>query len=271
MNPILQAILLGIVEGVTEFLPISSTGHLLVAEQFLGYHDAAKTFTVVIQMGAIFAVLWYYRNDLLKRIAGLATPEGQKFWLNLIVATIPAAVLGLTLDKYLEKFTTITVVALAFLIGGILLWWFEDVRDQNPRTESLEPKFESMTMMQSLQIGLAQCLALVPGVSRSGASIVGGLFTGLNRVTATAFSFYLGLPILGLAGLYKLYKGRDTLSSLPGGSAALLVGIVVSFVVALLVVGWLLRYISRNNFKSFALYRIVAGVVLLAFSLLHII
>lgn len=263
----LNAIILGLVEGITEFLPISSTGHLIVAQRLLGFQDNAATFLVVIQIGAILAVVFYYYKDLLARVIGLfqGKPAALRFWLNLVIATVPAALIALSLERFLSALDTPLVVGLALVIGGVILWVLEERRaEQNAVPEPLEPMIDSITPVQALWIGLAQVLAVVfPGTSRSGASIVSGWLLGLNRVTATAFSFYLGLPILGLAGLYKLYKARDTLSTLPGGAPALLVGTLVSGVVAFAAVGWLLRYVSRHNFKGFAIYRIVAGSVIL--------
>ena len=270
----INAIILGLVEGITEFLPISSTGHLIVTQRLLGFKDSASTFLVVIQIGAILAVVFYYYKDLLARVIGLfqGQPVALRFWLNLVIATAPAALIALSLEQYLNALDTPLVVGWALIIGGVILWLLEERRaKQNAVPEPLEPMIDSITPVQALWIGLAQVLAVVfPGTSRSGASIVGGWLLGLNRVTATAFSFYLGLPILGLAGLYKLYKARDTLSALPGGAPALLVGTLVSGVVAFAAVSWLLRYVSRNNFKGFAIYRIVAGSVILALVALRV-
>ena len=270
----INAIILGLVEGITEFLPISSTGHLIVTQRLLGFKDSASTFLVVIQIGAILAVVFYYYKDLLARVIGLfqGKPVALRFWLNLVIATAPAALIALSLEQYLNALDTPLVVGWALIIGGVILWLLEEHRaKQNAVPEPLEPMIDSITPVQALWIGLAQVLAVVfPGTSRSGASIVGGWLLGLNRVTATAFSFYLGLPILGLAGLYKLYKARDTLSALPGGAPALLVGTLVSGVVAFAAVSWLLRYVSRNNFKGFAIYRIVAGSVILALVALRV-
>lgn len=270
----INAIILGLVEGITEFLPISSTGHLIVTQRLLGFKDSASTFLVVIQIGAILAVVFYYYKDLLARVIGLfqGKPVALRFWLNLVIATAPAALIALSLEQYLSALDTPLVVGWALIIGGVILWLLEERRaKQNAVSEPLEPMIDSITPVQALWIGLAQVLAVVfPGTSRSGASIVGGWLLGLNRVTATAFSFYLGLPILGLAGLYKLYKARDTLSALPGGAPALLVGTLVSGVVAFAAVSWLLRYVSRNNFKGFAIYRIVAGSVILALVALRV-
>ena len=262
MDAIIHAIILGIVEGITEFLPISSTGHLIVTEKLIGFSDPNETFAVVIQMGAILAVVWFYWRDLLVRIRDLFRGKTQ-FWVNLIVGAIPAFVIGFLVDRFVGIPDQPTIIAAALILGGIALWLIENARERNPQPEPFEPQFDQMTTMQALQVGLWQCVALIPGVSRSGASIVGGLLSGMNRVTATAFSFYLGIPVLGAAGLYKLYKARDTLSSLPGGSVALIIGIVVSFITAFLAVSWLLRFVSRNNFKGFAIYRIVAGVAIL--------
>ena len=267
MDSIIQAVILGLVEGITEFLPISSTGHLIVAEQLLGFSDPSKTFTVVIQIGAILAVILFYYKDLLARVGGLfgGKPQALKFWLNLIIATLPAAVIGLLLEPYLTFLDTPLTVALALIIGGIILFALETVRGKkNAEPEPSEPMIDSITPKQALLIGAAQVLAVIfPGTSRSGASIVGGWLVGLNRVTATAFSFYMGIPALGAAGLYKLYKARDELGSLTGGAPALLVGSLVSAVTAFLAVRWLLKYVSKNDFKGFAIYRIVAGVVIL--------
>ena len=270
----INAIILGLVEGITEFLPVSSTGHLIVTQRILGFQDNAATFLVVIQIGAILAVVFYYYKDLLARVIGLfqGKPTALRFWLNLVIATVPAALIALSLERYLSALDTPLVVGLALVIGGVILWLLEEKRaKQNAVPEPLEPMIDSITPVQALWIGLAQVLAVIfPGTSRSGASIVGGWLLGLNRVTATTFSFYLGLPILGLAGLYKLYKARDTLSTLPGGAPALLVGTLVSGIVAFAAVSWLLRYVSRNNFKGFAIYRIVAGSVILVLVALRV-
>jgi undecaprenyl-diphosphatase len=261
---IINAIILGIVEGLTEFLPISSSGHLIVAERLLGFKDSAETFTVVIQVGSILAVIWYYRNDLIKRVLGLSSSNIQRFWLNIIIASVPAGLLGLIFAKKIDAlFFHPVPVAIALIVGGIILWVIESRPSSHTQTTELAD-VDAVTPMQALWIGIAQIFSVVfPGTSRSGSTIVGGMLTGLNRATATAFSFYLGMPILVLASLYKLYKARDSLSSIPGGSLALIVGTVVSFASAFLVVGWLLNYVSKNNFKPFAIYRVVLGVIIL--------
>ncbi|MBA3757327.1 undecaprenyl-diphosphate phosphatase [Candidatus Saccharibacteria bacterium] len=259
---LLQALLLGIIEGLTEFLPISSTGHLIIAEEYIAFKDTAKVFTVVIQLGAIAAVAWYYRNDLAQRIAGLFGGQRRhiNFWLNLFFATLPAGLLGLALANQFENYATPTVVAVALILGGIVLW----LVDRAPTTEKPEAiKLDDISRTQALSVGLVQCMALIPGVSRSGASIVGGLLTGLNRTTATAFSFYLGIPVLGLASIYKLTTDWDKVGQISGGLPGIAVGAIAAFVTALFAVSWLLRYITTHNFRPFAYYRILLGIVVL--------
>lgn len=262
MIAILQAIMLGIIEGLTEFLPISSTGHLVVAERVLGYKDAAELFTVVVQLGAIAAILWYYRKDLIAKVQGLFNDKKvQRFWVNWIAATIPAGIAGVLFADQLSKFATVKTVAISLILGGILIWLIETYHQPRPATE--KPKLESLTTMQAVQVGCYQILSLIPGVSRSGATIMGGLLSGIDRVTATAFSFYLSMPILILASGYKLVKDGDKISQVSGGSPALIIGTIAAFVSALIVVKWLLHFVARNNFKPFAYYRIGFGVLIL--------
>jgi undecaprenyl-diphosphatase len=281
MGPIIHAIILGIVEGLTEFLPISSTGHLIVAEHVIAYRDTAELFTVVIQIGAIGAVMWYYRLDLIQKITGFFKREksANKFWVNLVIATIPAGLIGVALDKTLQKYAEPRVVAWMLILGGIILWAVETYHHQNnadrPRQrphEAPQARLDTITSKQALGVGVAQVASLVPGVSRSGATIVGGLLSGLDRVTATAFSFYLSIPVMILASGYKILKQRHDISGLPGGAPALIVGIVVAFITGLMAVSWLLSYISRHDFKNFAYYRIGFGIfilLLLAGGFLH--
>jgi undecaprenyl-diphosphatase len=259
---VFQAIILGIIEGLTEFLPISSTGHLIVAEDMMGYQDTSKLFTVVIQTGAILAVVWFYRHQLWRLFADIFKGDkiARRFFLVWIIATIPAGVAGLLLDDKLETYAVTLTVAITTIVGGIIIWLVETYHTSPPAPK--EAKLEKLTIKQSVQIGLYQMLALIPGVSRSGASIIGGMLSGLDRVTATAFSFYLGIPILLLAGAYKLATGD--VSDVPGGSGALIAGLIASFITALIVVGWLLRYVSRHDLKIFAYYRIIFGIFLLA-------
>lgn len=261
---ILKAIFLGVVEGLTEFLPISSTGHLIVAERVIGFKDAAELFTVVVQIGAIAAVVWYYRVDILSKVTGLFKREDKsiKFWVNLIIATIPAGLIGLALDKTLQKYAVPSTVAWALILGGMALLAVE-VYQRAPRSPSAA-RLDEVTPKQALGVGFVQVMALIPGVSRSGATIIGGLLAGLDRVTATAFSFYLSIPIMVLASGYKLAKHHSEISSLPGGAAALAAGVISAFVTGLFAVSWLIKYISRHDFKGFAYYRIAFGCLVLA-------
>ncbi len=260
---ILQAIFLGIIEGLTEFLPISSTGHLIVSEKLIGYKDSAEIFTVVIQIGAIAAVLWYYRKDILDKIRGLFQGENSEvnFWKNYVIATIPAGLAGLLIEKKLNNLATLPVVASALILGGIAILLIE--RSHIPLAKSNSPKLESISTMQAFKVGCYQVLALIPGVSRSGATIMGGLLSGLDRLTATAFSFYLSIPIMVIASGYKLFKDFDLLKTVSGGGASIIIGTITSFVTALFVINWLLKYVSRHNFKPFAYYRIILGIIIL--------
>ncbi len=268
---ILQAIILGIVEGLTEFLPISSTGHLIVAENMLGYHDSAKLFTIVVQLGAILAVAWHYKDDLIKRVRALIAKEkaAKSFWTNLVIATLPAGIVGLLLEKTFEKIALPSTVAVALIVGAGVIFWAE--ARFGPATRDREVKLDQITRKQALQVGLAQVVALVPGVSRSGATIIGGMAVGINRVTAVTFSFYMGLPVLGLASLYKLLKNRNQIAQLPGGGVALIMGTLAAFVSATIVIKWLLKYVAHNDFRAFGYYRLYLGILLLILVALRVV
>lgn len=262
MSAIFEAIILGIIEGLTEFLPVSSTGHLIVVGQALGFKDAEDIFTVVIQVGAIAAVIWYFRQDLWQRVGGLIRRDVQalRFWKLLVIASIPAGILGLFLDAYMEAITKPIVVAIMLILGGIVLW----VVDRKPVVHrEIKPRIDDISGKQAWIVGLAQCVAILPGVSRSGATIVGGLGAGLDRPTATAFSFYLSIPVLVMASVYKLVVHRNAIGDISGGWAAIIVGIICAFLTALAAVSWFLHYVSRHNFKPFAYYRIMLGVLIL--------
>lgn len=258
---LLKALVLGIVEGLTEFLPISSTGHLILVGDLLHFNnETGKVFEIVIQTGAIFAICWEYRLKISSVLSGLLKWEAaaKKFTLNLIIAFLPLALLGLTFGKYLKAHLFKPVpVALAFIIGALIIFWAEK-REHKIRVTEVE----DLTPLDALKLGLAQALALIPGTSRSGATIIGGLLFGLSRKAATEFSFFLAIPTLIVASLYDLYKHRDLLSSadLPIFS----VGLIAAFFSALLAVRGLLRYISQHDFTAFAWYRIVFGVAVLA-------
>ena len=258
---LIKALILGVVEGLTEFLPISSTGHLILAGDLLHFNDEkAKLFSIVIQVGAILAICWEYRAKIVAVLSGLGNDkQAQKFVLNLIVAFMPLAVLGLLFGKLIKAalFKPIPV-ALAFIIGALVIIWAEK-REHNIRVESVD----ELSVFDALKLGLAQAFALIPGTSRSGATIIGGLLFGLSRKAATEFSFFLAIPTLITASAYDLYKHRDLLHF--GDDAAMFaVGLLAAFVSALLAVKGLLRYISHHNFIVFAWYRIVFGLVVIA-------
>jgi undecaprenyl-diphosphatase len=257
---LLKALILGLVEGFTEFLPISSTGHLILAGDLLGFNDEkGKMFEVVIQFGAILAVCWEYRARLGAVATGLRAgkEDARRFVLNLAVAFMPAALLGLLFASMIKHYLFKPVpVALAFIVGGLLILWAER-RKHVIRIQEVD----EMTWRDALKIGLAQSLALIPGTSRSGATIIGGLFFGMSRKAATEFSFFLAIPTLFAASAYELVKYRHLLSADDLGMFA--VGGVASFVSAFLAVRGLLRYISRHDFSAFAWYRIGFGIIVL--------
>ena len=254
-----KAFVLGVVEGLTEFLPISSTGHLILAGDLLGFNDEkAKVFEIVIQTGAMLAVVWEYRERFRRVIAGLASDRvAQRFVLNLIIAFIPAAVLGLAFGKAVKGYLFHAVpVALAFVIGGFIILWVER-RQRRVTVESVD----DMTWGDALKVGFAQALALIPGTSRSGATIIGGMLFGLSRRAATEFSFFLAVPTLIAAGAYDFWKNRALFDS--GDLGLFGVGSITAFASAFVCVRWLIRYIATHDFKPFAWYRIVFGAVVL--------
>ncbi len=260
---LVKAAIMGVVEGLTEFLPISSTGHLILTGALLGFHDEkAKVFDIAIQTGAILAVILVYWQKIRSTIVALPSEaEAQRFAANVLVAFLPAVVLGLLLGKAIkEHLFTPGVVATTFIVGGFIILWAEKRTATAVRIETVE----QMRWPDALKLGLVQCLALVPGTSRSGATIIGGMLLGLSRRAATDFSFYLAIPTLIGAGAYSLLKERDRLSAADLPMFA--VGLFFSFVSAWLCVRWLLRYISTHSFTPFAWYRIAFGVIVLATS-----
>ena len=258
---LVKAAIMGVVEGLTEFLPISSTGHLILAGSLLGFDDdKAKVFDIAIQTGAIFAVILVYWHKIHDTLVALPSQrKAQRFALNVLVGFIPAVVLGLLLGKYIKAhlFTPV-VVATTFIVGGFIILWAEKRSASTVRVQTVD----DMTPLDALKVGLVQCLALVPGTSRSGATIIGGMLMGLSRQAATDFSFFLAIPTLIGAGVYSLYKERALLSW--ADAPIFLTGLVFSFISAWLCVRWLLRYIASNNFIPFAWYRIAFGIVVLA-------
>nr|WP_256445056.1 undecaprenyl-diphosphate phosphatase [Rhodoferax sp. U11-2br] len=261
---LIKAAIMGLVEGLTEFLPISSTGHLILAGALLGFDDdKAKVFDIAIQTGAIFAVILVYWQKIRDTVVALPTDkQAQRFALNVVIAFLPAVILGLLFGKVIKAhlFTPV-VVASTFIIGGFIILWAERRQEKNPAVARIQD-VDAMTPMDALKVGLVQCFAMIPGTSRSGATIIGGMLMGLSRKAATDFSFYLAIPTLIGAGAYSLYKERALLSvaDLPLFG----VGLVVSFLSAWLCIRWLLRFISTHSFVGFAYYRIVFGLVVLA-------
>ncbi|AMK76479.1 MULTISPECIES: undecaprenyl-diphosphate phosphatase [Methylomonas] len=258
---IIKSLILGVVEGLTEFLPISSTGHLILAGDLLNFNDdKAKLFTIVIQVGAILAICWEYRAKIGSVLSGLTSDkQAQKFVLNLLIAFMPLATLGLLFGKHIKAALFKPVpVALAFIIGAFVIIWAEK-REHKIRVESVD----DLSPLDALKLGIAQAFALIPGTSRSGATIIGGLLFGLSRKASTEFSFFLAIPTLVVASLYDLYKHRDLLH-VESDALSFAVGLIAAFISALLAVKGLLRYISHHDFIIFAWYRIVFGVVVIA-------
>lgn len=260
---LLQAAFLGIVEGLTEFLPVSSTGHLIVAADLVEFNnETSDTFVVAIQAGAIFAVCWYYRMRIIRVLRGLFSDHVQQcLALNTIVAFLPAAAIGVLVSDLLKTylFNPVTVAA-ALVAGGFIILYVERRQKQfgiEPRVKEMD----DMTWKDALKVGIAQCFAMIPGTSRSGATIIGGLIFGLSRKAATEFSFFLAIPTILGATVWDLWQSRELIASvnLPG----LAVGTVVSFFSALVVVHWLIRFVSRHDFRGFGWYRIIFGGVIL--------
>ena len=260
---LLKAAVMGVVEGLTEFLPISSTGHLILAGALLGFDDdKAKVFDIAIQTGAILAVIIVYWQKISSTVRALPhSADAQRFALNVFIAFVPAVILGLLFGKAIKaNLFTPEVVATSFIIGGLIILWAERRQASAVRIGEVE----DMRWQDALKVGLVQCLAMIPGTSRSGATIIGGMLLGMSRKAATDFSFYLAIPTLIGAGAYSLYKDRALLSMADAPMFA--VGLVFSFLSAWVCVRWLLKFISTNSFEVFAWYRIVFGLVVLGTS-----
>jgi len=260
---LLKAAVMGVVEGLTEFLPISSTGHLILAGALLGFDDdKAKVFDIAIQTGAILAVIIVYWQKISSTVRALPhSADAQRFALNVFIAFVPAVILGLLFGKAIKaNLFTPEVVATTFIIGGFIILWAERRQAAAVRIGEVE----DMRWQDALKVGLVQCLAMIPGTSRSGATIIGGMLLGMSRKAATDFSFYLAIPTLIGAGAYSLYKDRALLSMADAPMFA--VGLLFSFLSAWVCVRWLLKFISSNSFEVFAWYRIVFGLVVLGTS-----
>jgi undecaprenyl-diphosphatase len=260
IEQLIDAAIMGVVEGLTEFLPVSSTGHLILAASLLDFHDErGKLFEIVIQSGAILAVIWEFRRRIFTAFADAhRDAKARRLLANVAIAFLPLAVLGLLFGDVLKAHLfNATTVATAFILGGLVILWAEK-REHVVRVVEVD----DMTPLDALKVGFAQCFALVPGTSRSGATIIGGLLFGLSRQAATEFTFFLAIPTLGLASLYSLYDQRELLAFDDLGMWV--VGMVTSFVSAFACVRWLIRYVSHHTFIPFAWYRIAFGLVVLA-------
>ena len=263
-----KAVVLGVVQGITEWLPISSTGHLLIVSSLLKFQASEHlqgTFEIFIQLGTVISVLVFYFSDLLREARALigqgsreAIAGARRFWIAVLIAFVPAAVIGLLFRKVIKAvlFASPQVIATALIVGGIIFLLIELLPKRPARTSNLD----DVTPMQALGVGVAQIFSLVPGVSRSGSSIVGGLLSGLDRTTATAFSFYLSIPILGAATLVDLLGSLKSIQ--PADWGLLLLGAVVAMIVGYVTIGWLLRYVARHNFVAFGVYRIIVGLLI---------
>ena len=255
-----KAAIMGIVEGLTEFLPVSSTGHLILTGALLNFNDArGKLFEIVIQSAAIMAVVWEFRARIASTLGGAGRdPKATRLLVNVGVAFVPLALLGLLFGKFLKTHLfNAPTVATTFILGGFVILWAER-RDHEIRVQTTD----DMSVLDAFKVGIAQCFALIPGTSRSGATIIGGMLFGLSRQVATEFTFFLAIPTLGAATVYSLYKERALLSMDDIGMWA--VGMIAAFVSAFLCVRWLLRYIATHTFVPFAWYRIGFGLVVLA-------
>ena len=277
MDLILQtkALILGVVEGLTEFLPISSTGHLILVGDLLNFNDErGKAFEVIIQFGAILAVCWEFRAKLWRVVSTLGSSSlSRRFVLNLLIASFPAMSLGLVFGKHIKAVLFAPIpVATAFIVGALIIFWAERLQAKRPIQTIVSPlhSVDELSHLDALKVGLAQCAALIPGTSRSGATIIGGMLFGLPRAVATEFSFFLAVPVIGGATAYellKLWKSPVSLS-VDGSSTgdftlAIVVGFLAAFISAFACVRWLIHYVAGHNFIPFAWYRIVFGLVVL--------
>jgi len=267
---LIKAVILGVVEGLTEFLPISSTGHLILVGDLLDFNDErGKAFEVIIQFGAILAVCWEFREKLLKVAGSLSTnANSRRFVLNLLIASAPAMGLGFIFGKHIKAVLFSPVpVATAFIVGALIIFWAERRQEKMGATSTHIHSVDDLSYLDALKVGIAQCAALIPGTSRSGATIIGGMLFGLPRVVATEFSFFLAIPVIGGATAYellKLWKAPVTISGDYG--LAIVAGFVAAFISAFICVRWLIHYVAHHNFIPFAWYRIVFGLLVLVTS-----
>jgi undecaprenyl-diphosphatase len=274
-----KALILGIVEGLTEFLPISSTGHLILVGDLLGFNDErGKAFEVIIQFGAILAVCWEFRSKLWSVASTIKTSSAsQRFVINVLIASVPAMSLALLFGKYIKQFLFSPVpVAMAFIGGALIIFWAESRQKQMAQSgnqtaaagKRIIASVDDLRSLDALKVGLAQCAALIPGTSRSGATIIGGMLFGLPRAVATEFSFFLAIPVIGGATAYELIKLWINPIQTSGAEVmhfgwAIVVGFIAAFISAFICVRWLIQYVASHTFVPFAWYRIVFGVMIL--------
>ena len=262
-----KAVVLGVVEGLTEFLPISSTGHLILVGDLLDFNDErGKAFEVIIQFGAILAVCWEFREKLLKVILTISTSaNSRRFVLNLLIASVPAMGLAFIFGKHIKAvlFSPIPV-ATAFIVGAFIIFWAERRQEKLSFAKSHIQSVDDLSPLDALKVGLAQCAALVPGTSRSGATIIGGMLFGLPRAVATEFSFYVAIPVIGGATAYELLKlWKDPVAFSGEFALATVIGFIAAFISAFICVRWLIHYVAHHNFIPFAWYRIAFGLLVL--------
>jgi undecaprenyl-diphosphatase len=262
-----KAVILGVVEGLTEFLPISSTGHLILVGDLLDFNDErGKAFEVIIQFGAILAVCWEFREKLWKVASTIKTSSiSRRFVMNLVIASIPAMGLAFLFGKHIKAVLFAPIpVASAFIIGALVIFWAEKRQKTVTSSKNQIQSVDELTPLDALKVGLAQCAALIPGTSRSGATIIGGMLFGLPRAVATEFSFFLAIPVIGGATAYELLKLWKSPISLSGDFTwAIVVGFISAFVSAFICVRWLIHYVAGHNFIPFAWYRIIFGLLVL--------
>ena len=264
MDDIVKVVILSLIEGITEFLPISSTGHLIVGTAALNFEAAGTVFEIFIQVGAVVAVIFYYRRTLASQAGQVkSNPMIRRFWLLILLAFIPAAGLGLLFEEQIETWLfSPVVVAVSLIVGGIAFLLVERLPQFRAAGYDHKAQVTQVTMPQALTVGLVQVLALVPGMSRSGASIIGGMLAGMNRQTATEFSFFLAIPALGGATMYKLLTSLDALR--PDDWILLSLGAALSGIFAWFAIDWLLKFVAGHSFVIFGYYRIAAGLIILA-------
>ncbi|WP_343080334.1 undecaprenyl-diphosphate phosphatase [Ostreiculturibacter nitratireducens] len=252
---VFTAFILGILEGLTEFIPVSSTGHILLAGHFLGFHSAGKTFEVVIQLGAVLAILGIYADRLMRTLRNIPTdPQARRFAASVLIAFLPAMVVGVLAHDIIKTvlFETPMLIAVMLILGGVVLLIVDELPIEQRYHEA-----DHFPLRMAFVIGVVQCLAMIPGVSRSGATIVGALAMGADKRAAAEFSFFLSMPTMAGAFAFDIYKSRDVLDWAAAGE--IIVGFIAAFVVAVLVVNWLLGYVSRHGYALFGWWRIIVG------------